>query len=148
MKRKYSKTKPRFFDVLVSLALLAGQVQYVHTSYFCTQLHESVGKPSVDSRSLRTSADDETCDACQGFIPSYHGQVLSRPNCIQVQTVRMNTVSSFAEAKVSNYGQAPALLGGLHQKLSLLSVRRNVATFPCDASPPLDLPIANCTLRI
>ncbi len=142
------KTRPKYFEIIISLALLVGQIQYVRTTYFCTQLHESVGKPSVESPSSRTSADDETCDACQGFIPSYHGQVISRPSCIQVQTMRTNTVSSFVEANGKSFNLPVALMVPVSGNVidAIVSVSK-VLVVRC-ASPPQDLPVVNNNLRI
>lgn len=142
------KIKLKILEPLVLVAFLAGQVQFGRTTYFCTQQLKTVTRPSAVMQSSQMNYGDDTCDECQGFIPRYNGQELSSPSCIQVHTFQKNSVGSFTEAKVANYDQASALLGGLYQKLPLLLVRRNVALIPCDASPPLDLSIANCTLRI
>ena len=142
------KTRPKYFEILISLALLAGQVQYVRTTYFCAQLRESVGTPSVDSRSSRTSADDETCDACQGFIPSYHGQVLSRPNCIQVQTIRMNTVSSFVEANSKSFNPPMTFMVRFIPKLTDPFINASKVPVLSGASPPQNLALVNSILRI
>ena len=138
----------KYLNLFVLLALLFGQVQLVRTTYFCTEQLRAVNRPSAEMHSSRPMSDNEICDECQGFIPFYHGQALSRTNCIQVHTLAKSAVSNFtiADKSISN----PA---GTVWTRDMSSVSYRPPVINCtltnhNSSPPSDIPIANSNLRI
>ncbi len=138
----------KYLNLFVLLALLVGQVQFVRTTYYCTEQLRAVNRPSAEMHSSKPMSDNEICDECQGFIPFYHEQTLSRTNCIQVHTLSKSSVSNFtiADKSISN----PA---GTVWARNMSSVSYRPPAISCtltnrNSSPPSDIPIANSNLRI
>jgi hypothetical protein len=99
--------------------------------------------------SSKPMSDNEICDECQGFIPFYHEQTLSRTNCIQVHTLSKSSVSNFtiADKSISNL---PGIVW-MQNELSSVIYRPSAVsrTFTNhNSSPPSNIPIANSNLRI
>ena len=143
------KIKPKIFEILVAVTFLIGQVQYIRTTYFCTEQLRTVNRPSAEMNSFEPMSKNETCDECQGFIPFYHGYELAPTNCIQVHTFTKSIINNFtiSDKPILN----PAGIAWVQNKLSILSYRPSaisLAVINCDASPPSDIPIANNNLRI
>ncbi len=138
----------KYLNLFVLLALLVGQLQFVRTTYFCTEQLRTVNMPSAEMHSSEPMSDNETCDECQGFIPSYHGQTLSSTNCIQVHILTKSAVSNFAITDKSISNPAGTVWT---RKMSSVSYRPSAISCTLtnrDSSPPSDIPIANSNLRI
>ena len=139
----------KYLNLFVLLALLVGQVQFVRTTYYCTEQLRAVNRPSAEMHSSRPMSDNEICDECQGFIPFYHGQALSRTNCIQVHTLTKSVTNDFtiSDTPISHLA---GLVWGKNE-LSAVSYQPSASSYLLinyDPSPPSDLPIANSNLRI
>ena len=138
----------KYLNLFVLLALLVGQLQFVRTTYFCTEQLRTVNRPSAEMHSSKPMSDSETCDECQGFIPLYHGQTLSRTNCIQEHTLTKGVVSNFTIVDKSISNPAGTVWT---RNMSSVSYRPPVISRTltnCNSSPPSDIPIANSNLRI
>lgn len=140
--------KHRYFYLFVLTAFLAGQVQYAYISYFCTEQHVPVAKPSVEMNSAQMSTGSKTCDECQGFIPAYHGQALAQTNCIQVRTLQKSTVGSFAELNKNHFSSSTTFVLSLTQSRRLPITSVSGEPISQGDSPPCDLPVFNSILRI
>ncbi len=92
----------KYTNALLALALLAGQVQYAYTTYFCTEQHAAVSKPTVMMQSADLSSGSNICDECRGVIPVQHGATLAVPNCIQIATQSKDVVSNFTKIETSS----------------------------------------------
>lgn len=134
--------------MFISLLLLAGQVQYSYTTYFCTMEHKPVKQPTVAGEVSEHALSNKICDACQGVIVVYHTEGVAKRNCIRVETYRKNVVDSFAEtgsalshifAAVATCSCNPGEQAGTSHGLLLM---------PRCASPPGDISILNSNLRI
>ena len=138
----------KYLNLSVLLALLVGQLQFVRTTYFCTEQLRAVNGPSAEMHSSRPMSDNEICDECQGFISFYHGLALSSTNCIRVHTLTKSAVSNFTIADKSISNSAGTVWT---RNLSFVSNRPPVISCTLtnrNSSPPSDIPIANSNLRI
>ena len=138
----------KYLNLFVLLALLVGQLQFVRTTYFCTEQLRAVNRPSAEMHSSKPMSDNEICDECQGFIPFYHGQALSRTNCIQVHTLTKSGVSNFTIADKSISNPAGTIWTRNMSSVSYRPSAINCTLTNRDSSPPSDIPIENSNLRI
>ena len=143
------KIKTNIFEILVAVTFLTGQVQYIRTIYYCTEQLRAVNRPSAEMHSSKPMLDNEICDECQGFIPFYHEQTLSRTNCIQVHTLSKSSVSNFtiADKSISNLSG----IVGMQNELSSVIYRPPAVSCTLtnhNSSPPSDIPVVNSNLRI
>ena len=139
----------KYVNLLLTLALLAGQVQYVYTTYFCTEQHSPISRPAVEMRSADMSSGSTICDECRGVIPVQHGATLASANCIQITTHSKSVVSSFTisdkplshfevgKVSFSRYTSSPSQHSGI--RVHLLNATD---------SPPLPLHVLNLNFRI
>ena len=138
----------KYLNLFILLALLVGQLQFVRATYFCTEQLRAVSMPSAEMHSSRPMSDNEICDECQGFIPFYHGQTLSRTNCIQVRTLTKSAVSNFSIADKSISNPAGTVWTRNMSSVSYRPSAISCTLTNCNSSPPSDIPIANRNLRI
>lgn len=136
----------------MSLAILltfsAGQVQYGHTSYFCTMLNTFLPSPAVASAMHSRLAGNDVCSECQGARGNEAGVQVVEPNCFQIVSVHKDIVGSFLGSANTNFQDGGTFLFMMPQPLaSRMSIQSRSVAQIC-FSPPLDLPIFNNNLRI
>lgn len=143
------KVRFRYAHALLALALLAGQVQYAYTTYFCTEQHAAVSKPTIKMQSADRSSGSTICDECCGVIPVHHGAALATLNCIQITTHTKSVVSSFTstEEVVSYHATSRFVCSRGPVESNQLSAIGNLH-FSSTDSPPLPLHITNLNFRI
>ena len=137
----------KYMNMFVILAFLAGQVQFVCVSYFCTVEQKAVQRPTMSVSSSNIS-DSDMCDECQGIVPPQNGRLLLKSNCLKVVSIEKGTVDSFAEwAKFQNHAIASlTFIQAIDYPLQI-GYKNSVMLLAAE-SPPSDLPTLNSNLRI
>lgn len=140
--------KIKYLNMFVLLAILAGQVQYACTSYYCTMERKAVSAPSMTTTSVADGTDG-ICDECQGVIPLQHGQQTFDNNCFKVVSTEKSVISNFTNSQKSFQNFVVVSLIGDQQSSvcchqSAISCKLFIQANP----PPLDLPTLNSNLRI
>ena len=139
----------KYVNLLLTLALLAGQVQYVHTTFFCTEQHAPVSKPTVKMQSADMSSGSTICDECRGMIPVQHGATLSSANRIQITTRSKDIVSGFTlSEKLLPHFEAGKVCFSQYTSSPIQHPGVSVWLFNATDFPPLPLHVLNLSFRI
>lgn len=139
----------RYVNAFLALALLAGQVQYAYVTYFCTEQHSQVGRPTIEKHPTGLLSGSTVCSECHGVIPVHRGTALASTNCIQMTTHSKSIISSFTnfEKVVSHYRTSELFRSRRPVGNNQLSAISYWLSPPTD-SPPLPLHITNLNFRI
>lgn len=139
-----------YVGLLLSMMLLAGQVQYAYTAYYCTIKHAPVKEPLIGKSLPIGKINHKICDECQGVEIIYHTVSVSKQNCLRVERHKKNVIGSFTDTEACQSHSGFAIFGFLGNHAGQLIMREAEAILPLcgDAHLPGNIPIPSPPLRI
>lgn len=140
--------RTKYLSLLILLTFTVGQVQYGHTTYFCTMLNLFLPSQSAAASMQEQGNRNDACYACQGTTSEVTGNPTIESNCFEVINLNKDVVSSFLGSTVPVVYKVCAFVLTLSQPQVSRSNSRGMFVAPAALSPPLDLPTLNSNLRI
>lgn len=102
----------KYLGLLVSIALVVGQVQYAYAAYYCTMVHHRVDTQSELAVSQEGHVSNQTCNVCDCTATSPSAQERYEPDCLRVTAGHKDVTNSFQETSLPNIDAlgSPAVL--------------------------------------
>lgn len=138
----------KYMGLVVSIALVIGQVQYAYAAYYCTMVHHQVSIQTDIAAPHVGHVSDQTCLECDCTGIPFSTQQRYEPDCLRLTIGHKDVVGSFQEPSASNLcvsGLAAAL--PVRTQIPSIALHSTMAVSGLVSSSP-GIPALNNNLRI